>query len=84
MTDAPIAGPDLRDVDHDWALFAVRLRTARKAAKLSQAAVGIRVEICTSYISQVEQRVSNPSLLTILRLAEAIGIPASKFFSDGR
>lgn len=52
-----------------------RIRTAKK---LSQGAVARKLEVHRAYISGIENGKRNPTLATIQKLAEALGISADE------
>lgn len=77
MESEPVDG-----IEQEWIAFARRLKRLRKAARLSQAAVAREADMSKSFISLIEGRGTNPSLLSIFRLAEAIGVPAWRLLKD--
>ena len=62
--------------------FGARLRTLRKARKLSQEEVALRAELDRSYLGKIERGESNVSLVNIHRIAEALGVEAEDLFVD--
>ena len=60
--------------------FGARLRTLRKARKLSQEEVALRSELDRSYLGKIERGESNVSLVNIHRIAEALGVEAGELF----
>lgn len=60
--------------------FGARLRELRKAAKLSQEAVALRCGLDRSYLSGIERGKNNLSLISIQRIAEAIGVETAELF----
>ena len=56
--------------------FSQKLRENRLKKKLSQNNIARVLGIHRSYISELERRVRNPSLLTIQKVAKAININA--------
>lgn len=79
MSKPPI---DTGDVEDDWARLAQRARYLRKTAKMSQKALAQAAGMSTSFVSDIEAKESNPSVVTIFRLARAMGYPPSLFFTD--
>jgi transcriptional regulator with XRE-family HTH domain len=64
--------------------FSANLRHRRKAAGLTQKALGLRAAIHPTWISHLESGTAHPSLDTIARLAEALGIDASDLLARDR
>ena len=60
-----------------------QLREARLAAGLTITEVAERAGFSASYISQVERDLANPSIGAVNRIAAAIGIRMSAFFTNG-
>ena len=60
--------------------FGVRLRKARKAAKLSQEKVALKAGIDRSYFGGIERGENNVSLVNIHRIADALEIDAAELF----
>lgn len=54
--------------------FSQKLRENRLKKKLSQSNITRALGVYRSYISELERRVRNPSLLTIQKVAKAINI----------
>jgi len=54
--------------------FGKKLREARLKKKLSQGMVAKTLGVHRSYISGLERGMRNPSLLTVQKMARAIGI----------
>ncbi len=52
------------------------LKRIRTAKKLSQGAIARKLEVHRSYISGIENGKRNPTLATIQKLAEALGVSA--------
>jgi len=59
------------------------LREVRTAAGLTIADVARATELSPGYISQVERDLANPSIGALNRIAEAVGLRMSAFFSNG-
>jgi transcriptional regulator with XRE-family HTH domain len=57
--------------------FGANLRKAREAAGLSQEALGHRADFHPTEVNRIERGRRNPGLLTIVKLAKALDIPAS-------
>jgi transcriptional regulator with XRE-family HTH domain len=60
-----------------------QLREARVLAGLTITDLAERAGFSPSYISQVERDLANPSVGAVNRIAEALGVRMSAFFSDG-
>ena len=58
--------------------FSANLRDRRKAAGLSQEALGFRASIHPTWISHLESGTAYPSLATVARLAGALDIDPSE------
>lgn len=56
--------------------FDTNLREAREAAGLSQESLGHRADFHPIEVNRIERGRRNPGLLTIIKLAKALGIPA--------
>jgi transcriptional regulator with XRE-family HTH domain len=63
-------------------IFARNLRRERKRLELSQEALGFRCDLNMSEISRLERSARDPRLATIVKLANALGIPPSRLL-DG-
>ncbi|MFE0329091.1 helix-turn-helix domain-containing protein [Streptomyces sp. NPDC058960] len=73
----PSAGPP-----PDWVLarrreIGERIRTARLYANLTQEKVALAAEIDRPSVVRIEQGQQSPTLDTLIRLADAIGVPLS-------
>ena len=58
-----------------------RIRTLRLAKGLSQEALADAAGIDRSYMSGIERGVRNTSVLTLARVARALGVPMTTFFA---
>lgn len=56
--------------------FGANLRKAREEAELSQEALGHAAEFHPTEVNRIERGRRNPGLLTIIKLAKALDIPA--------
>jgi transcriptional regulator with XRE-family HTH domain len=56
--------------------FGANLRAAREHAGLTQEALGLRASFHPTEVNRIERGRRNPGLLTIVKLAKALGIPA--------
>ena len=58
-------------------VFGRALKDLRIAAGLSQEELAFQANLHRTYISQLERGIKSPSLKTIIRVSEALGIKAS-------
>jgi transcriptional regulator with XRE-family HTH domain len=59
-----------------------RMKTVRNNKGLSQQAVADAADINRLYLSRVERGLENVSILTLVRIAEALGTPARNLLCD--
>ena len=57
--------------------FGANLKAARQRAGLTQEALGLRASFHPTEVNRIERGRRNPGLLTIVKLAKALDIPAS-------
>jgi transcriptional regulator with XRE-family HTH domain len=62
--------------------FGKKLREVRLKKKLSQGDVAKILGVHRSYISGLERGARNPSLLTVQKVARALGVTADKLISE--
>ncbi|OGH15472.1 MAG: hypothetical protein A3E68_00620 [Candidatus Levybacteria bacterium RIFCSPHIGHO2_12_FULL_39_39] len=62
--------------------FGKKLREVRLKKKLSQGDVAKILGVHRSYISGLERGMRNPSLLTVQKVAKALGVTADKLISE--
>ena len=55
-----------------------RIQAARKARNLSQAALAEKAGLSASQVSQIEQGKNDPKTLTLIRILEALQVPADQ------
>jgi transcriptional regulator with XRE-family HTH domain len=60
--------------------FGARLRTLRKARKMSQEAVALAAGLDRSYLGRIERGQVNVSLINIERIADALGVRMGELF----
>ena len=65
------------DIGDPRSTFGANLRAAREHAGLTQEALGHRADFHPTEVNRIERGRRNPGLLTIVKLAKALGIPAS-------
>ncbi|WP_288841738.1 helix-turn-helix domain-containing protein [uncultured Deefgea sp.] len=70
-------------VNQELIVFGLRLKQLRLEQGLSQEQLGLLADLDRTYISGIERGVRNISLLNILRLANALNLPAIKLFEQG-
>ncbi|MDT3684210.1 MAG: helix-turn-helix transcriptional regulator [Pseudorhodoplanes sp.] len=66
------------------AIVAENVRSARKAAGLSQEGLAHEAEIDRTYVSQVERRERNPTITVLARIAKALGMTPDRLLVDPR
>lgn len=59
------------------ATFGATLRKAREDAQLTQEGLGLKANFHPTEVNRLERGRRNPGLLTIIKLAKALNIPAS-------
>lgn len=59
----------------------VRIRSLRKAKRLSQEALAERSGLNPKYIGQIERAETNPSIETLRRIADGLGVNLSDLFA---
>jgi transcriptional regulator with XRE-family HTH domain len=64
--------------------FAERLRAARKAAGLTQEAVGDRAGLHPTYVGSVERGERNVSIDNMEKLARAVGVDLDELLAGSR
>jgi transcriptional regulator with XRE-family HTH domain len=64
--------------------FGARVRALRLRSGMSQEALAAKAGIHRTYIGGVERGERNLGLKNVLRIAEALGVPATRLFSDGK
>lgn len=64
------------NADDPRSTFGTNLRAAREHAGLTQEALGHRADFHPTEVNRIERGRRNPGLLTIVKLANALGVPA--------
>ena len=59
-----------------------RIRALRQARRLTLRDVAERAGVTESFLSQVERDVTSPSIATVHRVAQALGLPISQLFAE--
>ncbi len=59
-----------------------RIRTLRKARRLTLRDVSERAGVTESFLSQVEREVTSPSIATVQRIARALDLSIAQLFAD--
>jgi transcriptional regulator with XRE-family HTH domain len=62
-------------------VVARNVRTARKAARLSQEELAHEAKVDRTYVSQVERRLRNVTITVLARLAKALGTTPDKLLA---
>ncbi len=62
-------------------LIGKRIKEARRARRLSQEALSEKVSLSAKYLSSIERGKENPTLETLIRLADALELEASELFN---
>ena len=63
-------------------MFGRTLRRLREEADLTQEEVGLRSEMHLSAVARLEGGHRSPNLRTIVRLADALGVPPAALLAD--
>jgi len=63
-------------------VFASRMREERQRLGISQEELAHRAELDRTYISGCERRLRNPSLISVERIANALGVAASDLMAS--
>jgi len=61
-------------------VFGQNIRKLRTEKALSQEALAEKADLDSTYISGIERGVRNPSLLSIVRIAKALGVTSANLF----
>lgn len=64
--------------------FGLNVRKRREASSLTQERAGEKANLDPTYISGIERGVRNPSLLSICRIAKALGVSVSELVEGVR
>lgn len=73
-------------MDHKYKLdltrIAQRIKSARRAAGLTQAELAERIDISTNAVAKLENELMAPSLMTLVNTANALGIDINYLLTD--
>jgi len=67
-------------MDHQPKLFGKRVRSIRKAAKITQEEAAEKAQLNAKYLGEIERGEKRPSFDAILALAKALGTSPAAFF----
>jgi transcriptional regulator with XRE-family HTH domain len=59
-----------------------RLRQLRRAHELSQEALADRAGVHPKHLSEIERANKDPRATTVIRLADALGVPVSELYEE--
>ena len=62
----------------------MRIKVARTAAKMTQDDLAVAAGIDRTYVSRVERGEHNVTVLTLIRLADVLGVPAGELLDGAR
>ena len=64
--------------NHGLNVLGLNVRRRREEKELTQEALAERANLDPTYISGIERGVRNPSVLSVVRIAKALGVTTSK------
>jgi transcriptional regulator with XRE-family HTH domain len=67
--------------DYIKLLLGKRIRRLRKAKKWTQEKLGERAELNYKFLGEIERGKQNPSIVTLIKLADALEISIAEFFN---
>lgn len=73
--------------NHGLNVLGMNVRRRREEKELTQEALAERADLDPTYISGIERGMRNPSVLSVVRIAKALGITTSKLMEkvdDGK
>lgn len=59
-----------------------RLRQIRRSRELSQEALADRAGVHPKHLSEIERANKDPRATTVIKLADALGVPVSELYED--
>jgi transcriptional regulator with XRE-family HTH domain len=71
----------VRSIETDWETLGKAIRKQRLAKSLTLVSLAKKVELSQPFLSQVENGKARPSLMSLHRIAEALGTTPQAFFS---
>jgi transcriptional regulator with XRE-family HTH domain len=83
MPDSPVQTASADDRRHSTALGEV-VRRQRTERRLTLASLAAAVQVTPSALSQIERGLVNPSIMTLRRIAAALGVPVFSLWPDDR
>lgn len=83
MPDSTDTSPPTPTVQDDSTILVRRLRELRRQHELSLQQLADRADLSIGTLSQIERGLSQPSLRTVRKLANAFGLPTAYFFDAG-
>jgi transcriptional regulator with XRE-family HTH domain len=72
----------VRDPSHLLSTLGRAVREARFELRISQEELSLRTGVHRNYIGGIERGERNPSVKTIVRLADALEVPPSELFRE--
>lgn len=60
------------------------IRSLRKARGISQEELAHRSQVDRAYMSSIERGTQNPGIMTIIRIAEGMGISVAEIFAEAK
>ncbi|MDR0909624.1 MAG: helix-turn-helix domain-containing protein [Spirochaetaceae bacterium] len=70
----------MKTLEEELGVVVQHIRTIRKSQAISQAELATRADLSDNYIACIETGRKQPSVLTILKIARALQVPAGVFF----
>lgn len=62
--------------------FGQNFKRIRKRMNMTQEELATKMEISRSYLSDIENRRTNPSIKTVKKLADGLGVSVNELFND--
>lgn len=79
MSDRTTSQPAPRDPDTALHLLGTTIRHYRRARGLTQRELAVQTGLNVTYLGEIERGVRNLSVLTLLRIADALQLRPSRF-----
>lgn len=80
--DYPSNGVPRNSHNHEIARFGSAMRQLRHSRKLTLEELAERTGLSVGLLSQLERGIGNPSFMTLVKIADALGTPLSHFFFE--